>query len=328
MSTESTTAPPEPAAGESDPPLLTPTPPADRAGLVTDLKHVGCGILMGAADVVPGVSGGTIALVLNVYARLVNAITRVERKLLTLVLDRDFRGAAQHIDLRFIAPLGLGIGTGILSLASLMHFLLEHYERRTNAVFCGLILASTLIVSRRIRAWDTVCLIVFLGGAAGAAWLVGIPALTTPPAGLWYLFVCGMIGICAMILPGISGAFILLILGRYKYITGILKAVLHGEISLANLTVITVFCLGCLTGILSFSRLLKWLLARYHDLTMALLCGFMLGSLRKLWPLTWPPEESRETVFLATLFVMATAVVLLIDLYARLRRADQEATAS
>ncbi len=297
-------------------------PPASFA---QDLRHVGAGVLMGAADVVPGVSGGTVALILNVYGRLVSAITKANKTLLEHVLRRDFKAAAEHIDFRFVAALGAGIAAGILSLASLMHYLLENHEARTHAVFCGLILASTLIVSRRIVRWNGGTIACFIAGIVVAAWLMGLAALQSPPTGRWYIFLCGMIGICAMILPGISGAFILLVLGKYEYITGQLKGVLQGEITVDSILTILTFCFGCLTGLLAFSRVVKWLLARHHDVTMAILCGFMLGSLRKLWPIReWPIPQNGETVLLLTLFVSATAVVLLIDLWSRIRKLGPE----
>ncbi len=289
--------------------------------LRVDATHVGCGMLMGAADIVPGVSGGTVALILNVYERLVTAITHFDSKLLRLVRQRRWSDAAIHVDLRFLIGLGAGIATGILSLASLMHHLLESHEDRTHAVFCGLILASTLVVSRRIGRWSSEVAGAFVVGIVGAALLVGLPVLSAPPSGPGYILFCGMVGICAMILPGISGAFLLLILGRYKFITGLLKAVLHGEITLDAIATLAVFALGCISGLLAFSRVLRWLLVRFHDQTLALLCGFMLGSLRKLWPLReWPPSDAREAVLVLTLFVVATASVLLLDLWARLRK--------
>ena len=273
---------------------------------------------MGVADVVPGVSGGTVALILKVYHRLVNAITEVDISVLTDLFKRDFKAVARKVDLRFTLPLGLGIATGILSLARLMHFLLDEHEARTNAVFCGLILASTLIVSRRVTSWNGKTIAVMLVGVVVAAWFMGLEFMSTPPTGNWYVFLCGTIGICAMILPGVSGAFILRVLGKYEAIIALLKGLPRGEVTFEGFTTIVVFCCGCLVGLLAFSRVLKWLLSKYHDVTIALLCGLMLGSLRKLWPISWP-MEGREPVVLLGLFVFATAVVLLIDLWAKTR---------
>ena len=239
---------------------------------------------MGAADIVPGVSGGTVALILGVYQRLVTAISRCDTTFIGLVLSKQWKAAANHIDLRFVIALGGGIACGILTLASLMNRLLTDHMSATFAAFSGMILASSLLVGRRIEKWKPAHVATLLLGTAIALWLVSLPALKSPPDTLWYLFVCGMIGITAMILPGISGAFILLLLNRYHFITESIKGLPKGEISFEILLNLGVFALGCLTGLLSFSRVLRWLLTKYHDGTMAMLCGFMLGSLLKLWP--------------------------------------------
>jgi len=152
------------------------------------------------------------------------------------------------------------------------------------ATFSGMILASSLLVARRIPEWKIQHAGVFLLGVIFALRVVTLPALQNPPDTLWYMAFCGMVGITAMILPGISGAFILLLLNRYHDITEGIREILHGQWSLATFSSLAVFALGCLTGLLSFSRVLKWLLLRHHDGTMAVLCGFMVGSLYRLWP--------------------------------------------
>lgn len=239
---------------------------------------------MGAADIVPGVSGGTVALIVGVYERLVNAISQCNTKFIKLLVARKWKDAADHIDLKFVLALGTGIATGIVGLASLMNYLLTNEMSLTFAAFSGMILASSLLVARQISAWRIEHAGVLLAGICIALRLVTLPALQNPPDTLWYMFICGMIGITAMILPGISGAFILLLLSRYHFITESIKGALHGELSVEIVLSLGVFALGCLTGLLSFSRVLKWLLAKHHDVTMAMLCGFMLGSLYKLWP--------------------------------------------
>lgn len=249
-----------------------------------DLTTVGCGFCMGAADIVPGVSGGTVALILGVYERLVTAISRCDTTFLRHLKSQQWKAAADHIDLRFVVALGFGIACGIAALASVMNRLLTDHMSATFAAFSGMILASSLLVGRRIAKWKAEHLGTLLLGILIALWLVTLPALKSPPDTLWYLFLCGMIGITAMILPGISGAFILLLLNRYHFITESIKGLPKGEVSVEILLSLSVFALGCLTGLLSFSRVLRWLLTKYHDLTMAMLCGFMLGSLLKLWP--------------------------------------------
>ncbi|MCA9050307.1 MAG: DUF368 domain-containing protein, partial [Planctomycetaceae bacterium] len=195
-----------------------------------------------------------------------------------------WRAAAEQVDLRFVVALLTGIAVGIGGLASLMNHLLTHHLSLTFAAFTGMILASSLLVSHRIAKWRLEHTGLLILGAVFAIRIVTLPALQNPPHTLWYLFFCGVIGIIAMILPGISGAFILLLLGRYHFITDYIKGLVHGEFSVEAISSLVVFGLGCICGLLSFSRVLKWLLNRFHDGTMAVLCGFMLGSVYKLWP--------------------------------------------
>lgn len=243
----------------------------------SDIVQIGRGILMGGADIIPGVSGGTVALILGIYERLVVAISRFDRALLAHVRRRDWTSAAAHVDLRFLMTLGLGIAIGIGGLASLMHFLLESPEYRppTLAFFFGLILASSVLVGRMIERWRLVAIAAAVAATGFAYWLVGLmPA--EPPEGYGYLFLCGAIAICAMILPGISGSFILVLLGKYAYV---LNAVNRRDI----LDLFWVVA-GAVVGIVTFAQFLGWLFRRYHDVTVAVLTGLMLGSLRKVWP--------------------------------------------
>ena len=248
-----------------------------------DLKNAGRGLLMGGADIIPGVSGGTVALILGIYERLLGALGNFDLTLVQLVRHGRWRQAGEHIDLRFLLALGAGIATGIVGLASTMHYLLRYHSEVTWAFFFGLILGSTYLVARWVRPCSASAVFAAIAGAAFAYWLVGqLP--TTPPPGYWYVFVCGAVAICAMILPGISGAFILVIMGMYFHVTGILKETLGGNVSLESLLMIAIFGAGCGVGLLSFSKFLRWLLHRHEALTMATLGGFMLGSLRKIWP--------------------------------------------
>ena len=297
----------------------------------SDLVQVARGFLMGGADIIPGVSGGTVALILGIYERLVTAISRVDMTLVEHVKGRRWSAAATHVDLRFLIALGCGIALGILSLASLMHYLLENQRQYTFAAFFGLILASTVLVAQMVRRWRPITGICLLIGAAFAFWLVGLPFSQTPPEGNGYVFLCGTVAICAMILPGISGAFILLILGKYSDITGLLRDVLHGDITATTLVTIAVFCVGCLVGLLSFAKLLRWLLARHESQTMALLCGLMVGSLRKIWPFKkdltpdvvefkrkvfdniWPAQWDGDVLLTLAIAVVAAAFVFVLD---------------
>lgn len=307
-----------------------------------DLVQVVRGFLMGGADIIPGVSGGTVALILGIYDRLVTAISRVDLAWLGKLRRREWAAAAEHVDLRFLIALGSGIVLGISSLATLMHYLLEYQMQPTFAAFFGLIVASSVLVGRAVARWSLAAAVSLPAGVVFAYWLVGLPLLQNPPEGLLYLFVCGAVAICAMILPGISGAFVLLILGKYHDVTGMLRNVLHGQFELMTFVSIAVFCAGCACGLLGFSKFLKWLLGRHESVTMALLCGLMLGSLRKIWPFkvdltpgvvefkekqfgnVWPDVSEGGTLAAIGIAVAAAALVLLLDAFAtrRSRRND------
>lgn len=250
---------------------------------------------MGGADIIPGVSGGTVALILNIYQRLVTAISRFDLTLLGLIKRKQFKEAAEYIDFRFLLTLGIGIAGGIVGLASLMHFLLEEHQQPTYGAFLGLIAGSSFLVARMVPRWTMENLGALVAGAVIAWVVVGLPITNNPPEGYAYLFVCGTIAICAMILPGISGAFILLILGQYTEITGMLKQFLKLDWNADIIVSLTIFCLGCAVGLIGFSKLLKWLLNRYEPPMLALLCGFMAGSLRRIWPfkIDLKPDETK-----------------------------------
>jgi putative membrane protein len=253
------------------------------AGYTGDLINWARGLCMGAADIVPGVSGGTMALILGHYQRLVTAISHVDGTLLGLVRRGELTQAARYLDLRFLVGLLAGIVTGIVGLASLMHYLLEHQQSYTYAVFFGLIVGSSYLVARRVQQWNATGIVLLLIGAT-AAWQ--ICRLTPTQAELTPLsaFLAATVAICAMILPGISGAFVLLLLGLYHPITELIKGLPRLEFTMQGLVIIASFGTGCLVGLLAFSHVLKWLLAHRHDPTMAFLVGLMFGSLYKIWP--------------------------------------------
>ncbi len=276
-------------------------PQSPRIPSPADLAQIGRGVLMGGADVIPGVSGGTVALILGIYERLIAAISHLDPTFLSLVAQRKISDASQRIDLRFLVPLGVGILVGIVALGSVMHTLLEDYRQYTMAAFFGMIGASCYLVAKLVGRWRSQEIGLLIAGVAFAVWLVSQPVFADPPDALWYIFLCGAVAICAMILPGISGAFILMILGKYYEITGIIKEVLKLKISLESMTLVVTFACGCLVGLISFAKFLRWLLAKYASQTMAVLCGFMIGSLCKIWPFqidTTPEiEEFKHKVF-------------------------------
>jgi putative membrane protein len=277
---------------------------------------------MGAADIVPGVSGGTVALILGIYERLVTAISRVDLHLFSLLRHRKWTDAARYIDLRFLLALGTGIGLGILSLASIIHTLLQDQMANTFGLFFGLILASAVIVIRMVERWTLTRGLLAAAGTLFAYSVTGMVPLEITPTPT-YLFICGMVGICAMILPGISGSFLLLILGTYHHITGTLKAIVRGQAGLAEIETVILFSMGCLLGILSFSKILRRLLERARLATLSILCGFMLGSLRRIWPFKetlkndqwinlWP-EVSQATFIVFLFMFLGVVAVLLLD---------------
>ena len=262
----------------------------EAAGIAGDVRHAACGLAMGAADIVPGVSGGTVALILGIYERLVQAISSVDVAFARDLLALRIADAARRIDLRFLVALFVGIGTGVVGLASLMNHLLTDASTRpaTLAAFFGLILASSVLVARMARDERSGSPAPLLGagvlGAVFAFWLTGLRASGGGDPTLPYVFMSGAIAICAMILPGISGAFLLVLLGMYVPVTGILKRLPSFDLSGNDLVMLVTFASGCAIGLLSFSRFLRWLLRHHGAITLAVLGGFMIGSLRKIWP--------------------------------------------
>ena len=241
------------------------------------------GIGMGAADVIPGVSGGTIAFMTGIYEELVGSINNINGAAVKLLLKGRFREFWKHINGTFLVSLFAGILISIMSLAKLMTYLLSHLPVPTWAFFFGLIVASSVFILRDIKDWklnDGVML--FLGVILGVVVCTLSP--TETPDALWFIFLSGAIAICAMILPGISGSFILLILGKYEFMLSTLTKILSGDGVLLDFAVVVIFVLGALVGILAFSRFLHWLLARYHRSTLLVLAGFIIGSLVKVWP--------------------------------------------
>ncbi len=239
------------------------------------------GIAMGGADVVPGVSGGTIALITGIYERLLNAIKSVDQKAIKLLLSFQLKDFWAKIDGNFLLPLLLGIATSLITLARVIKYLMEEEPIALWSFFFGLILISAIWVLREVKYWHLGTLTALLFGIL-FAYLITTLTPAQSPETLWFVFISGAIAICAMILPGISGAFILLVLGKYEFI---IEAVNNRD-----LLTIGVFMLGCLTGLLSFARVISWTLKHYHDLTIAVLAGFMLGSLNKVWP--WKVTET------------------------------------
>lgn len=233
------------------------------------------GFLMGSADVVPGVSGGTIAFVTGIYEALIDAINAVNVQFVRRLLARQWRAAFADFPWQFLLALGLGLGVAVLTMAHLLSWALTHHETLVWGFFFGLIVASVIVVLKRVRRWTPAALGMVALFAVAMAWLVGVTPHEMPHTPL-FLFLSGALAICAMILPGISGAFILVLLGQYHYV---LEAVV-----MQDWLTLVIVAAGCAVGLLLFARVLKWLFGHYHDLTVAALIGLMIGSLRKIWP--------------------------------------------
>lgn len=282
------------APGTSDSEIAPPKQESGRLStvpFVMDLINLARGFLMGVADTVPGVSGGTVALILGHYDRLIAAIRHLDAQAIRLLIGGRWGELTRHTDLRFLTALGLGVGTGIVTLASLMHWLLHHHMNGTLAVFFGLVLASVWVVRRSVGHWNARHLLsVALGGATAVA--ISFLPSSQGDVSLPWLFASAAVAICAMILPGISGAFLLLLFGVYEPVIGMIKSLPGGLSSPDIVLKLTVFALGCLFGLLAFSRLLHYLLRRHHEPTMACLIGLMLGSVARLWPLQLPTPET------------------------------------
>lgn len=250
------------------------------------------GVAMGACDVIPGVSGGTMAFILGIYEELISSIRGIGRpEFLNPLVRLRFVQAARAINLPFLLAVLLGVMTAILSLAKLMTWLLAHYPVYIWSFFFGLVLASVLVVGKRIPKWTPMLWGALAVTTVGAYILVGLVPTQTPD-GLWFIFLSGALAICAMILPGISGSFILLLMSKYQYIVGRVAKISSGDATSDDFVVLGTFALGCVIGLVTFAQFLGWLFKRYHDLTVALLTGLMLGSLRKVWP--W--KETVETI--------------------------------
>lgn len=232
------------------------------------------GLAMGAADVVPGVSGGTMAFIMGLYRELIEAIKSFDLALLRKALSGRVAECLEQVPWRFLLALGSGIGASILGLAHLVGWLLEHRQVELYALFFGLVLASIVSVSREVE-WSAKTVASLVVGTAVAYWIVGLVPAEMPHDPLT-IFLSGSVAISAMILPGISGSFILLILGQYEYVLGAVKEL--------DVLVLVPLAAGCVVGLVVFSRILSWLFVRHRQLTVTLLVGFMLGSLRKIWP--------------------------------------------
>jgi putative membrane protein len=290
------------------------------------------GFCMGASDVIPGVSGGTMAFILGIYEELIGAVRSFDVTGLRLLVRLRFQALLDHVAWRFLLAVGIGILAAVLSLSRVLEWLLLNQPVFIWSFFFGLILASAATVSRRVERWSAGRWFALACGTVGTYFLVGIVPLSTTQAP-WFLFLSGAIAVCAMILPGISGSFILVLLGKYQFVLQALNQ--------RDLMALSLVAAGACVGLILFSRVLGWLLARYHDLMVAVLTGLMVGSLRKVWPWketadqtvdlsgtastlyqsnTLPQIWSHETTAALSLMAGGVIVVLLLDLVGRRTR--------
>ena len=247
------------------------------------------GACMGAADVIPGVSGGTIAFIMGIYDEFVGSIAKIDATAVKMLFSGRIKDFWKHINGTFLVALVAGIGLSVIALAGLMQTLLSTFPIQTWAFFFGLIVASSMFILRGISGWSIKDFIMLALGLALGVTVCTLSPTQTPDE-LWFIFISGALAICAMILPGISGSFILLILGKYQYIMARITELVSGVDPGRNALILGVFMLGAVVGILGFSKFLHWLLARWHRATLIVLAGFIIGSLVKVWP--WSNTEA------------------------------------
>lgn len=233
------------------------------------------GLAMGAANVIPGVSGGTIALITGIYERLINAIRRCDLTAANLLIRGQFKAAWHHVDGTWLATLLGGVALSIISLAKLFEYLLVEQEQFTMAFFFGLILLSVVYVARSVNRWSVQTL-AMLGIGIAIAVAIATLAPASENDSMLYVFLCGVVAISSMILPGLSGSFVLILMGNYTLVLG--------AISAFDLAVLVPLAVGCGFGLIAFSHILAWVFKRYADQTLALMTGFVVGSLVVIWP--------------------------------------------
>ena len=243
------------------------------------------GMAMGAADVVPGVSGGTIAFISGIYEELLNSISSFKFSLINVLKHEGIKVVWKKINGSFLLALFIGICFSVLSLAKLIENLLENHPILIWSFFFGLVLASIIYIAKQIKLWNIKCYLYLIFGLIFAYYITTLNPVITQNSSPWFLFLAGMIAICAMILPGISGSFILVLLGAYKPILN--------AINTKDFFSIIILMAGAVLGLLTFSRVLKWLFSTYKNYTLALLIGFIAGSLNKIWP--WKETISWRT---------------------------------
>ena len=293
--------------------------------LILFLKGMG----MGVANVIPGVSGGTIALVSEIYEELINSLKSFDKKALNLLFSCQIKSLIKYTNFYFLASIFSGSIISVFTIAILLKYLFSNYPVLIWAFFFGLILASIIFVGKRVQKWNIKTNISLIIGM-----IIAISLSYTSPAtensNLLFVFICGIIGISGMMLPGLSGSYILILMGNYELL-------MVTAVTELNITLLSVFFLGSIFGLISFSHLLSWLLKNYKDATLSLLTGFIIGSLQILWP--WkevaesviingqnkiisyssflPRELNINTLFAIILIILGFSVVFILEKFAR-----------
>jgi len=257
------------------------------------------GVAMGAANVIPGVSGGTIALITNIYEELIESLKSFDLSAIKLILKGHFKTLNKQLNLDFLLPIILGIVLSILSLAKLFDYLLVEYPEHTWAYFFGLVLASVYYVGLKIKYWDWKIIVILITGALVALTVSFVSPSPSENTSYFYIFICGLIGICGMILPGLSGSYILMLMGNYHLLmvksinsfSEFAQALISGNLSaffssseFDLLIYFLIFLIGSVIGLVAFSNIISLIINKYHDETLALLTGFVFGSLSIIWP--------------------------------------------
>ena len=285
------------------------------------------GLIVGAANVIPGVSGGSMAFILGIYEELLNAIREFSSpRCIRMLCSFKLKEAYRTLPWPFMLVLLLGILSASALLAKPIKWMLEHELAFILAFFFGLVAASVITVLARLSKFSFPLIPGLVAGTAVGWWVVGLTAVQSPPDSWWYLMLCGAVAICAMILPGISGSFILVLMGRYKDVLGAIENLVNRVEIGPSVLLLAIFSVGVVLGLASFAQLLSWTFKRYRDLTIATLAGFMIGSLRKIWPWkidgvldnanTLPPIDGRFYAAVG-LLVLGFVLVMAIEVAAR-----------
>lgn len=317
----------------------SPGPKTQQDYLILYLKA----FCMGIADLIPGVSGGTIAFITGIYEGMLDAVGSVNKRSLGALIRLDFKGFLSIVHIRFLIPLVGGILSAIFLLARLMHFLINEKPIPTWATFFGLIAASIIVIFKELDHPKSPKNIAGLICGAVFAWIMVSLIPVDTPTDSWFIYLCGVIGITAMILPGLSGSFLLLILGKYEFITGAVKSPFVD----GHFVILLTFVAGTITGVMGFTRILNWFLKHYRSQTMAFLTGILIGSMKKVWPWkevletkivrgkirvlrdanTLPQEFNAEVAVAIILCIAGFAAVLWMDSKSRkMVRVDKEST--